>query len=80
MKNKEMEYNTCEICGACEGRAGLLFGNASQQLPNACQNCHDTRKTGKLVIHSHLVRTSQEIEKTINILGNHQDTVKGNLI
>ena len=63
-----MEYNECEICGANEGRAGLLVGNESLGQVNACMNCHDTRTTGAAVIHSNLNRTNEEIQKTIAIL------------
>jgi len=61
-----MEYNKCEICGAGNGRAGNLFGIKGK--PNACKNCHDTRETGRVVIHSYLRRTEEEIKKTIEIL------------
>lgn len=60
-----MEYNVCEICGAKDGRAGLLIGNKVEGLENACMNCHDTRKSGNVVIHANLVRTDEEIKKTI---------------
>lgn len=63
-----MEYNTCQICGATDGRAGLLIGNSTQGLVNACQNCHDTRTTGKLTIHSNLVCTEEELQKTMDLL------------
>ncbi len=63
-----MEYNVCEICGAKDGRAGNLIGNPTMGLVFACQNCDDTRKTGNLVIHAHLVRTDEERQKTADIL------------
>ena len=63
-----MEYNECKICGANNGRAGLLFGNTSKGSVYACQNCHDTRSTGNIVIHAHLSRTEEELEKTFAIL------------
>ena len=63
-----MEYNICKICGAKDGRAGLLIGNPKKNLVNACMNCHDTRTTGNIVIHSNLIRTDEEIQKTMNIL------------
>ena len=56
-----MEYNTCKTCGANNGRAGLLINDE-------CLNCNDTRKQGKLVLHSHLIRTQEEVNKTAKIL------------
>ena len=56
-----MEYNTCKTCGANNGRAGLLINDE-------CLNCNYTRKQGKLVLHSHLSRTQQEVNKTAKIL------------
>lgn len=64
----KMQYNVCGICGAKDGRAGLLMGNPTQGLVYACQNCNDTRKTGNIVIHTHLIRTEEEIKKTLAIL------------
>ncbi len=61
-----MEYNVCQICGACDGRAGFLVGSPTKL--HACQNCDDTRETGKIVIHSYLARTGEELEKTFAIL------------
>lgn len=63
-----MEYNTCKICGANNGRAGLLIGNDIKKLVPACMNCHDTRINGVITIHSNLIRTEEEIQKTMNIL------------
>lgn len=63
-----MEYNTCRICGACDGRAGMLFGNDELSYVHACQNCHDTRVTGNVTIHANLMRTPAEIKKTMEIL------------
>ena len=65
-----MEYNVCKICGAKDGRAGMLIGNEVKGLVFACLNCHDTRTTGEITIHTHLVRTDEEIEKTMKILEN----------
>jgi hypothetical protein len=56
-----MEYNVCQICGAKDGRAGLLINDA-------CMNCHDTRKTGEITLHTHLIRNEEEIQKTFAIL------------
>ena len=63
-----MQYNECKICGAKDGRAGLLIGNVEMGWDHACMNCHDTRSSGKVVIHSHLVRTKEELERTFKIL------------
>ena len=67
-----IEFNTCRICGANGGRAGLLIGNddPDKNRPFACLNCHDTRTTGIITIHSNLIRTDEEIQKTFNILEN----------
>lgn len=63
-----MEFNVCEICGAKNGRAGLLIGNDKDGLVHACKNCHDTRMSGNIVIHMNLIRTEEEIQKTFDIL------------
>ena len=61
-----MSYNICDTCGACDGRAGLLIDNG---VRSECVNCRDTRKDGKTAIfHSYLIRTTQEIGKTVSIL------------
>jgi hypothetical protein len=65
-----MQYNECKTCGAKDGRAGLLIGVPSEGIPDECLNCHDTRKTGNIVIHTNLIRTEEEIQKTFNILNN----------
>lgn len=56
-----MEYNTCKTCDAKDGRAGLLINDE-------CVNCYQTRKQGKLVLHSHLNRTDKEVSKMGEIL------------
>lgn len=63
-----MQYNECKICGAKDGRAGILIGNTSKNLIDACLNCHDTRTTGEIVIHLNLVRTDEELKKTFALL------------
>lgn len=63
-----MQYNECSICGAKDGRAGLLWGVPSLGIDKACQNCYETKKTGSLSIFTHLVRTKEELQKTIDIL------------
>lgn len=62
-----MNYNVCSTCGACNGRAGLLFGKVGCDLYD-CENCRDTKKSGKIVIHSNLPRTEEELKKTFAIL------------
>lgn len=62
-----MGFNICTVCGAKDGRAGMLIG--TEEFPNhACLNCHDTRTTKEIVLHSNLIRTDEEIKKTFNIL------------
>ena len=56
-----MQYNVCKTCGAKDGRAGLLINDE-------CQNCYDTRNTGKITIHANLARTDEEIQKTFAII------------
>jgi hypothetical protein len=71
-----MEYNVCGICGAKDGRAGLLIGNDVTGLVHACLNCHETRTTGNIVIHTDLIRTDEEIVKTMAILEVKKKTSK----
>jgi hypothetical protein len=59
-----MEYNTCKTCFANNGRAGMLINGE-------CLNCNKTRKVGKLVLHTNLIRTDNEIKRTGNILKNY---------
>lgn len=63
-----MEYNECANCGANEGRAGMLIGNNSIEKSDFCLNCNDTRETGEVVIHANLIRTEEEIAKTISLV------------
>lgn len=56
-----IEYNTCNTCGAGDGRAGTLINGE-------CLNCHDTHKTGDVVVHVNLSRTKAELDKTFAIL------------
>ena len=63
-----MQYNTCKTCGADGGRAGNLTTSQSIGSFEECDNCHDTRKTGTLVIHAGLNRTKEEFGKTADIL------------
>lgn len=63
-----MEYNTCEICGASDGRCGLMF--SSKKITGnkfTCLNCYDTLKTGNIVIHTELNRTDEEIKKRCHV-------------
>jgi len=62
----KMQYNTCETCGAKDGRAGILISDNGG--PNDCINCHTTRKTGEAFIDTSLSRTEEEIKKTMAIL------------
>ena len=63
-----MEYNTCGTCGAKDGRAGLLIGSSLNDDVPECGNCYDTRESGSITIHTNLVRTDEEIQKTMDIL------------
>jgi hypothetical protein len=58
-----MQYNVCETCGARDGRAGNLFQKAGDNNPMECRCCWDSRKSGRLVLHSDLERTSEEISR-----------------
>lgn len=60
-----MTFNTCKTCGANNGRAGMLINDD-------CLNCYDTRTTGAVTIHSSLIRTEEEIKKTIGIVDNNK--------
>jgi hypothetical protein len=58
---RKVQYNVCSTCGAKDGRAGMLINGD-------CENCHDTRKTGEVVVHTNLSRTPEELQKTASIL------------
>ena len=62
-----MQYNTCETCGANNGKAGLLI--AEDGGPEECINCHTTRKSGAVFIDTSLFRTKKELKKTMAIVG-----------
>lgn len=62
-----MEYNRCMTCGAGDGRAGNL-------IDGECLNCHDTRKTGDVVVHANLNRTEAELKATMAILTTKETT------
>ena len=64
---KTIQYNVCETCGAKDGRAGLTIKTV-KYLKMECLNCNKTRESGTIVIHSHLIRTEEEMRKTFNIL------------
>ena len=66
-ENKKMQYNICETCGACDGRAGNLISQEDGSHPDECINCNTTRQTGEVFI-SCLSRTEEEIKKTIAII------------
>ncbi len=57
----EMIYNECKTCHAKDGRAGLL-------LNGECENCYHTRTSGSITIHTHLIRTPEELNLTMSIL------------
>lgn len=63
-----MEYNECKVCGANGGRAGMLISSESIGIKDACRNCFDTKEKREVVVHLNLNRTTEEINKTINIL------------
>ncbi len=56
-----MEYNVCKTCRASDGRCGLL-------IDGECLNCHKTRETGDVHIDMSLPRTSEELNRTMEIL------------
>lgn len=64
-----MEYNECSTCGATSGRCGLLIESVDYGRPE-CLNCHDTRRTGSIVIHVNLARTGEELQRTMDIVAN----------
>ena len=63
---EKMQYNTCETCGANNGRAGILISDNGG--PNECTNCHTTRETGAVFIDTSLFRTKEQLKKTMAIL------------
>jgi hypothetical protein len=63
-----MEYNTCSWCGANDGRAGLLINTSGELGGGMCMNCNDTKKSGNIVIHTHLHRTPEELAKTMQLI------------
>lgn len=70
-----MEYNTCRYCGANNGRAGILFCSEKSKIDPACENCWDTLRDGIATIHTHLSRTDDEINITLNLL-NQKEVVQ----
>lgn len=70
-----MQYNVCTICGAKDGRAGLLIFNLEKGWNPACANCHDTRVSGEATIHANLSRTDEEIRRTFKILENNEKRI-----
>lgn len=64
-----MEYNTCDYCGAKDGRAGMIWWKVLEDgsvSKGACENCNDTLNgDNTVVIHSHLSRTPEELQKTM---------------
>lgn len=66
-EKSRMNFNVCSTCGACDGRAGMLFGTKGSDIHD-CENCNDTKKTGNIVIHSYLNRTEEELNRTFAIV------------
>lgn len=64
-----MQYNECKICGAKDGRAGMLISSKSTGGVDACLNCYDTLNTGVITIHGNLIRSVEELNKTFNLVG-----------
>jgi len=64
-----MGFNVCGVCGACDGRAGMLIQEGDR--PACCQNCNDSFKQGAFVIHAHLRRTQEELERQGKALDAH---------
>ena len=62
-----MQYNVCSTCGAKDGRAGLLISSDINNHIPECLNCYDTRNGDAIVVHSNLIRTHEEIQKTMAI-------------
>lgn len=69
MKQQVMQYNVCNTCGACDGRAGMLI-DTQEGHGSECMNCYDTRRTGDMVLHAHLQRTQEEVDRTFAIVYN----------
>lgn len=66
-EGREMEYNQCKICGANNGRAGILISRKDES-GGLCLNCWHTRKSGNVYIDSSLLRTGKELQLTMNQL------------
>jgi len=68
-----MEFNICRYCGANNGRAGMLIKSPDLGVDYyACLNCYDTIKNGEATIHTHLMRTDDELQKTLNLINDLQ--------
>lgn len=63
-----MEFNICRYCGANNGRAGVLINSPDLGIDYACSNCYDTLKNGEITIHTYLMRTDDELQKTLNLI------------
>lgn len=70
--DSQVQYNTCETCGATDGKAGNLFKVPGS--PNECLNCYKTRESGEVVVHACLDRTEEQIQRTMNILDEQTTT------
>lgn len=60
-RESKMQYNTCKTCGASGGRCGLLINDE-------CICCRDTRRDGRVTLHSGLRRTDEELARIAAIL------------
>ena len=71
-----MQYNECGKCKAGNGRCGNCFREKGSSLLE-CLNCHDTRKSGDIVIHANLPRTDEELSRTFAIIEATELTKEG---
>lgn len=65
-----MNFNICGTCGACDGRAGNLFGHEGSDVNN-CENCRDSLLQNSFVIHTHLKRTKTELDRMMTAVEQH---------
>lgn len=56
--SKAMVFNTCQCCGAKNGRAGLLINGE-------CFNCRESSPDA-IVVHTDFPRTPREVQKMIS--------------
>lgn len=66
----KMHYNTCDVCGATDGRCGNLIADRGRGDKNGlCRNCYQTRERGEVVVYAELDRTFEELQRTMEQLG-----------